>query len=94
MKRKTKFKRAAGSLRRRVKPLGWVGQLIERAQTEMWKCSGRLSFEAKTPGQKRLQKKHGTPREFAGVCIHALGDISIDECHKAIREYQREWEAA
>ena len=47
------------------------------------------------PGQRRLQKKHGTPAEFAQAVYRCVpGDISMDEAKAAIAKYQREWDAA
>jgi hypothetical protein len=50
--------------------------------------------KATTPGQKALERKHGTPRSFAQACVNAIGEISCLEAHAAIRKYLREWNAA
>jgi len=47
-----------------------------------------------TEGQKALESKHGTPREFAKACLELIGEISVDEFHAAITKYKNEWEAA
>ncbi len=49
---------------------------------------------ARTPGQKALARKHGTPRQFASAVINAVGEISIDEAEAAIAQYLAEWRAA
>lgn len=49
---------------------------------------------AVTKGQQRLQKKHGSPYEFAVACVECVGEISVDEARRAIQKYQLEWEAA
>lgn len=47
--------------------------------------------KAKTKGQRLLQEKHGTPKQFARACVRAVGDISPLEALVAIREYERKW---
>jgi len=53
-----------------------------------------LPDKAISTGQRRLQKKHGTPLKFAHVCAEALGEVSVDEANDAIEKYRREWLAA
>lgn len=53
-----------------------------------------LPSEAKTAGQRRLKRKHGSPLTFAKACINAIGDISYGEAEAAIRKYAREWDEA
>lgn len=47
-----------------------------------------------TTKQQTLQKKHGTPDEFAKAVMQALGEISLSEALNAISIYKREWEIA
>lgn len=48
---------------------------------------------AVTEGQKRLQEKHGTPKEFAEACLGCL-EITTDEAIAGIRKYLDEWDNA
>lgn len=49
-----------------------------------------------TDEQRRLMRKHGTPREFARACEKAANDLFIteEEMRKGIEEYQKEWDDA
>lgn len=48
-----------------------------------------------TPGQRKLQKKHGTPAEFATAVYNCVpGDISMGEARAALEKYQKEWDQA
>lgn len=50
--------------------------------------------EAVNDAQRKLQAKHGTPREFAKALVEAIPTISGDEAHFHMRRYRAEWEAA
>lgn len=50
-----------------------------------------LPDRAENNMQRALQKKHGTPREFAENVLDTLGEISWDETCDAIRKYYDEW---
>lgn len=65
---------------------------VEQARESMLTMD--MPYKATTKGQRRLLRKHGSPRAFARSCTEALGDISIDEATAAILKYKEEWEAA
>lgn len=46
-----------------------------------------------TKEQKKLKKKHGTPKEFAEAVWVAWGDLwcTYGEAITAIRKYEEEW---
>jgi hypothetical protein len=44
--------------------------------------------------QKTLQRLHGTVDEFTDAVIAAIGDISVVEALKAIRDYRERWRHA
>lgn len=67
---------------------------VEQARVNMLATTTDLPYRATTKGQRRLLRKHGSPRAFARSCTEALGDISIDEATAAILKYKTEWEAA
>ena len=49
---------------------------------------------AATDGQRALEAKHGTPRQFAQAVVNAIGEISSDEADAAIQKYLDEWRRA
>ena len=53
-----------------------------------------MPSKARTPGQRKLQRKHGSPKSFAKACIRALGEISLAEAEAAINKYHEEWAVA
>ena len=53
-----------------------------------------LPDTAVTEGQKVLQAKHGSPREFSKAACKTLGECSVDEVRKSIIEYLTEWSRA
>lgn len=55
----------------------------------------RWTDVAFTKRQKALQRKHGTPAEFARACYECVpGFISMDEARTAVEKYNAEWQAA
>lgn len=48
-----------------------------------------------TPDQQELERKHGTPAQFAAACYKAVPSfISMDEARQAINKYNRDWNQA
>lgn len=69
-------------------------EMVRQTQADNRDVISTMPCKAKTKGQRALQKKHGTPKDFARGCISAIGEISPLEAHRAIQKYHAEWEAA
>lgn len=67
---------------------------LEQSRTNMGDLMRRMPSLPKTKGQRRLLRKHGSPKAFARGCIAALGEISVEEATVAILKYRDEWELA
>lgn len=75
-----------------VKSEEQLREMIEQSRKDLEPLVMEQSDEAKTDRQKRLQLKHGTPRDFARKTVAAIGEISIDEAEVAIALYRKLWE--
>lgn len=71
-----------------------IAAMLRRTQDDNRDIIARMPDRATTAGQLKLQKNHGTPREFSVGCVAAIGEISPLEAHVAIRKYLNEWTAA
>jgi len=71
-----------------------LSALVKSTRRDAHWIAEQMPRKALTKGQLALQKKHGTPYEFAKACIEAIGEISILEANQASEKYRREWEAA
>lgn len=69
-------------------------RMVEQARSTMLNTTTDLPYRATTKGQRRLLRKHGSPRAFARGVTEAIGEISVDEAEAAILKYKTEWEAA
>lgn len=67
---------------------------IKRARAAVSPSFRGLPDKATTPGQKELEKKHGSPRNFAERCVAAIGEISVDEANRAVEAYYETWQKA
>jgi hypothetical protein len=65
--------------------------MIEETRASLEPLIMEQPDKAKNPHQKKLQKQHGTPREFARACVAAIGDISVDEAKVGIARYLKIW---
>lgn len=76
----------------------WVPEVIvraiESAKDDHADIVASMPDKAKTPGQRRLMRKHGTPKVFAAGVVDCIGEISVLEANLAIRKYRDEWNAA
>lgn len=73
------------------------GRAFVRFKPAKWMSDGKTSrqMDGLTPGQRKLQKKHGNPAEFATAVYNCVpGDISMDEARAALEKYQKEWDQA
>lgn len=68
--------------------------MVRQTQDDNRDVVATMPNKATTAGQRALQKKHGTPRQFADACVNAIGEISPLDAHRAIRKYLDEWERA
>ena len=71
-------------------------QMVKQARARQANVDiiAEMPNQAKTPGQRALRRKHGTPRTYARACVNAIGEITCLEARAAIRKYLREWNAA
>jgi hypothetical protein len=67
---------------------------VQKARKDFKDVIASMPEKVTTAGQREMQQKHGTPREFARAVVDAIGEISVLEAHVAIRKYRDEWEAA
>ncbi len=68
--------------------------MIQATRDDNGDLIASMPHDAKTPGQRALAKKHGSPRMFAQACVNAIGEISCLEAHTAIAKYKKQWEEA
>jgi hypothetical protein len=71
-----------------------IKRMVDGARAELEYLIDEMPDAATTAGQRRLQEKHGTPRQFAKDVIQAIGEISVPAAEAAIKRYEREWDAA
>jgi len=71
-----------------------IREMVVSTQHDALWIAEHMPAKATTTGQRKLQKRHGTPREFALALIRAIGEISILEAQTAAEKYKREWERA
>jgi len=69
-------------------------EMVLTAQAENSSLADGMPSKATTPGQWKLQKKHGSPKRFAKDVIKAIGEISPAEAETAINKYRDEWVVA
>jgi hypothetical protein len=71
-----------------------IRQMRDEVRADNGDLIASMPHDAKTPGQKKLAKKHGSPRMFAQAVVNAIGEISCLEAHTAIARYKKEWDKA
>jgi len=72
-----------------------VGKVVPPTWCPLISKVAELKKLALSPKQQRLERKHGTPAEFAVLVYKSVpGMISMDEARDAVDKYNREWEAA
>ena len=71
-----------------------IRRMVQTAKDGMGALMMSMPSLPTTRGQRRLLRKHGSPKAFARGCIAALGEISVDEATAAILKYRYEWDAA
>lgn len=57
-------------------------------------CKGLDDHAPVTDAQRRLLRKHGTPKQFAEAVFNALGEVSLAEARTAVEAYCKEWSEA
>ena len=73
--------------------LSVIRNAIQHAKYDHADVIASMPSKAETAGQKKLQKKHGTPKAFAEGVVSCIGEISVLEANLAIRKYRDEWNA-
>lgn len=74
-----------------MKNLTTLRHAIKHAQSHSSNQFKHLPDKPRTPHQRRLALKHGSPRQFAIDASQAIGDVSPAEASKAITNYLHQW---
>lgn len=69
-------------------------EAVRQTRADQADVIAMMPNRATTAGQRALQRKSGTPRQFARAVVNAIGEISVQEAHATIRKYLEEWKAA
>jgi hypothetical protein len=67
---------------------------IEQARRRFGRRYRDLPARPFTAGQRKLQRKHGSPVKFASGLTLCIGEISECEAELAIEKYLEQWRAA
>lgn len=68
-----------------------IAEAIRQAREDAEWIYETLPRKAQNERQKELQRKHGTPYDFAKAVVNCIGEISLLEAQSAAEKYLREW---